>query len=51
MNLSPPTAYLLIDETTKVAAAIDPAEPHKVLSAAEREGVSIKAIYTTHHHQ
>jgi hydroxyacylglutathione hydrolase len=33
-----------------VAAAVDPVEPKKVLEAAEKEGVPIKAIYTTHHH-
>lgn len=33
-----------------MAAAVDPVEPKKVLEAAEKEGVPIKAIYTTHHH-
>jgi hydroxyacylglutathione hydrolase len=48
--LSDNYAYLLIDERDKIAAAVDPAEPKKVLAAAEKEGVPIKAIYTTHHH-
>jgi hydroxyacylglutathione hydrolase len=48
--LSDNYAYLLIDERDKIAAAVDPVEPKKVLEAAEKEGVSIKAIYTTHHH-
>ncbi|ELR14062.1 hydroxyacylglutathione hydrolase [Acanthamoeba castellanii str. Neff] len=48
--LSDNYAYLLIDERDKVAAAVDPVEPKKVLEAAEKEGVPIKAIYTTHHH-
>jgi hypothetical protein len=43
-------AYLLIDERDKIAAAVDPVEPKKVLAAAEKEGVPIKAIYSTHHH-
>jgi len=40
----------LIDEEAKVAAAVDPAEPTKVLEAAQREGVRIESILTTHHH-
>lgn len=44
------TAYLVIDQKENIAAAVDPAEPQKVLAAAEKEGVPIKAIYTTHHH-
>jgi len=48
--LSDNIAYLLIDEATHIAAAVDPAEPDKVLAAAAREGVEIKYILTTHHH-
>lgn len=43
-------AYLLIDETTKQAAAVDPYDMKKVQSAAEKEGVQIVANLTTHHH-
>jgi len=43
-------SYILIDEQTKIAAAIDPAEPHKVFIQAEKEGVNITSILTTHHH-
>jgi len=48
--LSDNVAYLLIDDKSKVAAAVDPAEPHKLIAAAKREGVEIKCIMTTHHH-
>lgn len=43
-------AYLLIDTDNNVAAAIDPANPEKILSAAERENVKVISILTTHHH-
>jgi len=43
-------AYLIIDEKTGVAAAVDPAEPNKVLDAAKREGVTVSLVLTTHHH-
>lgn len=43
-------SYLLIDENSKTAAAIDPAQPKKVLEAANREGVTITHLLTTHHH-
>ncbi|KAF7311565.1 Lactamase-B domain-containing protein [Mycena kentingensis (nom. inval.)] len=43
-------AYLLIDESTKTAAAVDPYDVPKVTAAAEEHGVSIIAGITTHHH-
>ncbi|XP_008234125.1 PREDICTED: hydroxyacylglutathione hydrolase cytoplasmic-like [Prunus mume] len=43
-------AYLIIDESTKEAAAVDPVEPEKVLKAAQEHGVDIKLVLTTHHH-
>lgn len=43
-------SYLIIDETTKEAAAVDPAEPHKVFRAAQENGVDLKLVLTTHHH-
>mmetsp|Transcript_23082 Transcript_23082/g.60989 ORF Transcript_23082/g.60989 Transcript_23082/m.60989 type:complete len:254 (+) Transcript_23082:46-807(+) len=43
-------AYLLIDDKTKQAAAVDPAEAALVLAAAEQEGVTLVAVLTTHHH-
>lgn len=48
--LSDNIAYLIIDEKTGVAAAVDPAEPEKVLEAAKKEGATIKLVLTTHHH-
>mmetsp|Transcript_449 Transcript_449/g.826 ORF Transcript_449/g.826 Transcript_449/m.826 type:complete len:255 (-) Transcript_449:530-1294(-) len=48
--LSDNYAYLVIDEATKVAAAVDPAEPDKVLAAARREGVTVQTVLTTHKH-
>jgi hypothetical protein len=43
-------AYLLIDEPTKKAAAVDPYDVAKVVEAAETHGVQIVAGITTHHH-
>ncbi|XP_031425409.1 hydroxyacylglutathione hydrolase-like protein isoform X3 [Clupea harengus] len=39
--------YLVIDEQSKEAIAVDPALPHRIV---KREGVSLLAILTTHHH-
>ncbi|OSD01647.1 hydroxyacylglutathione hydrolase [Trametes coccinea BRFM310] len=43
-------AYLLIDDATNKAAAVDPYDVPKVKAAAEKEGVQIIAALTTHHH-
>ncbi|CAH9090650.1 unnamed protein product [Cuscuta epithymum] len=43
-------SYLIIDESTKEAAAVDPVEPQKVLRVAEENGVDLKLVLTTHHH-
>jgi len=43
-------AYLLIDESSKQAAAVDPYDVGKVVAAAEKLGVNIVAGITTHHH-
>lgn len=43
-------AYLLIDEPTSTAAAVDPYDVAKVATAAETHGVQIVAAITTHHH-
>ena len=40
----------MIDDATRNAAVVDPAEEDKVIRAAEREGVLITAIWTTHGH-
>lgn len=43
-------AYLIVDDKHKIAAAVDPCGAEKVLGAAQQQGVSVKAILTTHHH-
>jgi len=43
-------AYLLIDEASKTAAAVDPYDVTKVAAAAEANDVRIVAGITTHHH-
>ena len=43
-------AYLLIDDATNTAAAVDPYDVSKVKAAAEKAGVQIVAGITTHHH-
>ncbi|KAG8891104.1 Cytoplasmic glyoxalase II [Tulasnella sp. 332] len=43
-------AYLLIDEETKEAAAVDPYDVAKVRLKAEEEGVTFTTLLTTHHH-
>lgn len=43
-------AYLLIDEQTMKAAAVDPYDMVRVQAAAQEEGVQIVANLTTHHH-
>lgn len=43
-------AYLVVCEQTGLAAVVDPSEAAPVLAAAEREKVSLKAIWNTHHH-
>ena len=43
-------AYLLIDDASNVAAAVDPYDVPKVRAAADQAGVRIVAGITTHHH-
>jgi len=43
-------AYLLIDDATKEAACVDPAEAQLVLAKAADEGVKLVSVLTTHHH-
>ncbi|GBE82363.1 Probable hydroxyacylglutathione hydrolase [Sparassis crispa] len=43
-------AYLLIDDVSGKAAAVDPYDVPKVRAAAEKAGVQIIASITTHHH-
>lgn len=42
--------YLIVDERSGKAAAVDPVAPDKMMAAAEEEGADIVAILTTHHH-
>lgn len=49
-NQSDNYAYLLIDDASNKAAAVDPYDVPKVTAAAESEGVQIVAGITTHHH-
>lgn len=43
-------AYLLIDESSRDAAVVDPVEPDRVIKAAQACGANIKFVITTHHH-
>jgi hydroxyacylglutathione hydrolase len=43
-------AYLLIDDATKNAAVVDPLNVPKVQAQAEKEGIKLTALITTHHH-
>lgn len=43
-------AYLVICETTGAAAVIDPSQAAPVREALAREGVTLAAIWLTHHH-
>jgi hydroxyacylglutathione hydrolase len=43
-------SYLVIDEAERVAAIVDCAEVDPVLEAARAEGVTITAVFSTHHH-
>lgn len=42
--------YLLINEATKEAGAVDPAEAAVVARVLEEEGLHLRAILCTHHH-
>lgn len=43
-------AYLVICEATNTAAVVDPSEARPVVEALQREGVTPRAIWNTHHH-
>lgn len=43
-------AYLVICEATRSAAVVDPSEAGPVRAAVEREGVTLAALWLTHHH-
>ncbi|OZJ04846.1 hypothetical protein BZG36_02614 [Bifiguratus adelaidae] len=42
-------AYVITDERSQIAAAVDPVEPRKVLAALD-PGTRLTSILTTHHH-
>ncbi|KAF7698112.1 hydroxyacylglutathione hydrolase, mitochondrial [Silurus meridionalis] len=42
--------YLVIDEQSKEALAVDVAVAHRLLEIVKREGVRLRAVLTTHHH-
>lgn len=42
--------YLIIDNSTKEAAIVDPVDPDSVLQAVKDEEVNLTKILTTHHH-
>jgi len=48
--LSDNYAYLLISESSRRAAVVDPSEAAPVLAAADDAGVALAAIWCTHHH-
>jgi len=43
-------SYLIVDDTAKAAAAVDPYTPSKVKEKADQLGVRVIAGLTTHHH-
>ncbi|KAL6977578.1 Hydroxyacylglutathione hydrolase cytoplasmic [Sarracenia purpurea var. burkii] len=43
-------SYIIIDEATKEAAAVDPVEPEKVLGVSKENGADLKLVLTTHRH-
>mmetsp|Transcript_49122 Transcript_49122/g.96851 ORF Transcript_49122/g.96851 Transcript_49122/m.96851 type:complete len:273 (+) Transcript_49122:195-1013(+) len=43
-------SYLIVHAPTKEAMAVDPAEAEKVLAYAQKIGVSVKKVLTTHKH-
>ena len=48
--LSDNYSYLVIDEGDSVAAVVDCVEVDPMLKAAEKEGVTITSVLSTHHH-
>lgn len=42
--------YLVIEERTREAVAVDVAVPKRLLEIVGREGVSLTTVLTTHHH-
>ncbi len=42
--------YMVFDEEQKSGAAVDPLDPQKLIELARKEGLTLTAILTTHHH-
>ncbi|XP_064376129.1 hydroxyacylglutathione hydrolase-like protein [Dromaius novaehollandiae] len=42
--------YLVIEESSRDAVAVDAAVPRRLLEIARREDVALRAVLTTHHH-
>ena len=42
--------YLLVDQATSEAAAVDPVEPEKIVQAVDEEKAKLTTVLTTHHH-
>jgi len=43
-------AYLVVCDDTQMAGVVDPAEAGVVLRAVDIEGVTLRAVFNTHHH-
>jgi hydroxyacylglutathione hydrolase len=43
-------AYLVVEDSSKLAAVVDCSEPGKVLDAVKREGVKLVSVLSTHWH-
>ncbi|XP_020229115.1 hydroxyacylglutathione hydrolase cytoplasmic isoform X2 [Cajanus cajan] len=43
-------SYLIVDESSREGAVVDPVEPEKVLEAANSHGVNLKLVLTSHRH-
>ncbi|KAI3927596.1 hypothetical protein MKX01_026529 [Papaver californicum] len=43
-------SYLIIDETSKEAAVVDPVEPDEIVDFAQQQGLLLKMVLTMHHH-
>lgn len=43
-------SYLIVDEASRSAAAVDPAEPEPVIAALEAAGLTLSHVLCTHHH-
>ncbi|KAI3961139.1 hypothetical protein MKX01_035725 [Papaver californicum] len=43
-------SYLIIDETSKEAAVVDPVEPDEIVDFSQQQGFLLKMVLTMHHH-